>query len=383
MSNDTQKQESQEFQEKDNEAQKFSWTGLETPIKVNRTSHLGSNRKLLTNTKSTSTSPLLSSLRFHLRTLWLFTVSEHSTIVYPWTAFGIFSALAGPALTTNEAPVLWEILFRFPQTLLWMWMNILAFTISNQRLPNSVLEDSVNKPWRPLPSGRITQLQARRLLLAVLPATFFLNMSLGGFEVTLIALVLTWMYNDLGGADENYIVRNLINSCGLVSWSAGTTLVACGNSKYALNTMGYKWLAIEAAIIFTTLHVQDLRDQEGDRVRDRKTAPIVWGDAATRWTIAVPVMIWSLLCPMIWNLGVTGFLVPLLPGGTLAFRVMLLRTVAADKITWKLWGIWIASLFVLPLISSPSVLYALNSTRGDLRFPHVLTNSSFEQGLLF
>jgi len=264
-----------------------------------------------------------------------------------------------------------------------MWMNILAFTVANQRLPNSVIEDSVNKAWRPLPSGRITQVQARRLLLAILPVTFFLNMSLGGLEVTLTALVLTWMYNDLGGADENYIIRNLINACGLVSWSAGTTLVACGKGRHTLNTMGYTWLAIEAAIIFTTLHVQDLRDQEGDIARDRKTAPIVWGDAFTRWTIAIPVMSWTFLCPLIWNLGVAGFLVPLIPGGILALRVMFLRTVEADKITWKLWGIWIASLFILPLISNPSVFYSLNSAKVDLPFTRASTNHTFDRGFIF
>ncbi|MCJ1382556.1 hypothetical protein MMC17_005669 [Xylographa soralifera] len=365
MSNGTQKQESQGLQEKDEEAREFPFNNVERPV------------------ESHKTSSLLLSFRFHLRTLWLFTVSEHSTIVYPWTAFGIFSALSGSALTTNQAPDLWEIVFRLPNTLLWMWMNILAFTVANQRLPNSVLEDSVNKEWRPLPSGRITQLQARRLLLAILPVTFFLNMSLGGLEITLIALVLTWMYNDLGGADENYIIRNLINSCGLVSWSAGTTLVACGNGSFALNAMGYKWLGIEAAIIFTTLHVQDLRDQEGDIARDRKTAPIVWGDSATRWTIAIPVLIWSLLCPMIWNLSVAGFLVPLIPGGILALRVTILRTVAADKITWKLWGIWIASLFILPLISNPSVFYGLNSAKVVLLVSSTSTNHTIDHGFFF
>ncbi|MCJ1397972.1 hypothetical protein MMC11_001168 [Xylographa trunciseda] len=381
MSTGTQHQETRAFEEKVEESQLYSFPGAEKPIEVkSKTPHL---RNMLMYVKLHKTSALVSSLHFHLRTLWLFTVSEHSTIVYPWTAFGIFSALSGAALTTNQAPVLQEIMFRLPQTLLWMWMNILAFTVANQRLPNSVIEDSVNKAWRPLPSGRITQVQARRLLLAILPVTFFLNMSLGGLEVTLIALVLTWMYNDLGGADENYIVRNLINACGLVSWSAGTTLVACGKGQYALNAMGYKWLAIEAAIIFTTLHVQDLRDQEGDIARDRKTAPIVWGDAFTRWTVAIPVMVWTLLCPMIWNLGVAGFLVPLIPGGILALRVMFLRTVEADKITWKLWGIWIASLFILPLISNPSVFYSLNSAKLDLPFTSTSMNHTFDHGFRF
>ncbi|MCJ1464892.1 hypothetical protein MMC07_003507 [Pseudocyphellaria aurata] len=230
---------------------------------------------------------------FHLCTLWLFTVSEHQTIVFPWTAFGLFGALSGWALTTNQTPDFWVIMARLPSALLWMWWHILVFTVANQRLPSSVIEDSINKAWRPLPSGRITGVQARRLLLVIVPATFVLTDFLGAAEFSRLSLLLTWLYNDLEGADENYIIRNLINSLGLVCWSAGTTMVACGKDQHQLNAMGYHWLKIEAAIVFTTLQVQDLRDQKGDRARGRRTAPIALGDVVTRWTIAVPVLCWS------------------------------------------------------------------------------------------
>lgn len=297
-----------------------------------------------------------SSIIFHLRTLWLFTVSEHQTIVYPWTAFGLFGALSGWALTTNQYPDFWAIIGRLPSALLWMWWHILVFTVANQRLPSSVVEDSINKGWRPLPSGRITVVQARRLLLGLVPATFVLTHFLGAKEFSLLSLLLTWLYNDLGGADENYLIRNLINSVGLVCGSAGTTIVACGKDEHQLNAMGYYWLKVEAAIVFTTLQVQDLRDQKGDQARGRRTAPILLGDVVTRWTISIPVLFWSLFCPYLWDLGFYGFIAPVALGGALSLRVLRWRTVEADQLTWRIWGLWTCSLFILPLCRNPTVL---------------------------
>lgn len=302
---------------------------------------------------------MLSLAIFHLRTLWLFTVSEHLTIVLPWTAFGLFGALSGGALTTNQSPDFWVIFNRLPLVLFWMWAHILVFTVANQRLPDSVGEDSINKMWRPLPSGRITGVQARRLLLGLVPAMMALTRLLGAGEFSLLSLLLTWLYNDLEGSSESYIIRNLLNALGLTCWSAGTTIVACGKDSCQLNAMGYYWLKIEAAIVFTTLQVQDLRDQKGDRARGRRTAPIILGDVVTRWTIAIPVGMWSLFCPYLWNLGFYGFIVPAVLGGTLSVRVLRWRTVEADKLTWTIWGLWIGSLSILPLWKNPTVLNQL------------------------
>lgn len=302
---------------------------------------------------------MLSLAIFNLRTLWLFTVKEHHTIVLPWTACGLFGALSGGALTTNQSPDFWVIFNRLPLVLLWIWVHVLVFTVANQRLPNSVVEDSINKSWRPLPSGRITGVQARRLLLGLVPVTMALARLLGAGEFSLLSLILTWLYNDLEGADENYIIRNLINTLGLICWSAGTTMVACGKDSCQLNAMGYYWLKIEAAIVFTTLQVQDLRDQKGDQARGRRTAPIVLGDVVTRWTIAIPVGIWSLFCPYLWDLGFYGFIVPAVLGGALSLRVLRWRTVEADQLTWRIWGLWIGSLFILPLWKNPTVLNQL------------------------
>lgn len=88
----------------------------------------------------------LNRVRIGAHTLWLFTVSDHKTIVLPWSAFGVLSALSGPAVTTNQEPALADILRQAPAVVLWTWLNILVFTVANQRLPESVIEDQLNKP---------------------------------------------------------------------------------------------------------------------------------------------------------------------------------------------------------------------------------------------
>lgn len=130
-------------------------------------------------------------LTFHLHTIWLITRNDLKSIVLPETAFRTFSALSRPLLTTNNNPSLTVILARIPRVVVWNWLNVLIFDVANQRLPSSVLEDSVNKPWRALPSRRITPSSARRLLLCLIPVVFFATIYLGGVEETVSMMVLT------------------------------------------------------------------------------------------------------------------------------------------------------------------------------------------------
>ena len=232
---------------------------------------------------------------------------------------------------------------------------MLIFDVANQRLPKSILEDSVNKPWRALPSYRITPSSARRLLLFLIPVVFCITLYLGGVEETVLMMVLTWMYNDLEGADENYIVRNLINCAGFMCYSSGATIVAAGYGQYTLSSRAYKWLGIVGGIIFSTLQMQDMPDVEGDKARGRRTLPIVHGDYFARWSIAVPVIIWSIVCPWFWELGKLGWTASLIAGGLLVVRVLMLRSVQADQVTWKVWCLWTMVLYVLPLFKDYSI----------------------------
>lgn len=287
-----------------------------------------------------------------MSTLWLFTESNFATFVIPDTVFGVFGALAGPLLTTNEAPDLLAILARAPSVLLYNWTNLLVFDLANQRLPESVEEDMWNKPWRPLPSGRITMPQTRRLLLASLPVVLAINWALGAWEETALLIAFTWMYNDLKGGDEDFVVRNLIIGIGFGLHNEGGLKIACGMDQ-TITVLGYSWIVLISCVIFTTMHIQDLKDQVGDKARGRRSAPLVLGDAVARWTIAVSIVLWSVVCPLFLDVGLSGYLITCVLGFLIVARLFVWRSVDADRKTWKIWAAWTVILYMLPIIKSP------------------------------
>ena len=289
-----------------------------------------------------------NSAYFHLKTLWLFTRSDLKSMIYPNVVLGFVSALSGSATTTNRSPDLLQVLRNVPHVTLWLWLNLLLFNIANQRLPSSIIEDKFNKPWRPLPSGRLSPEQARVLLLLIVPTVLVCSLYLGAPTEVLLLISLTWMYNDLGGGDENFVIRNVINAFGMAFYGSGAIIIACG-SQCELTSSGYQWIALIGGIVMTTLQVQDMSDQKGDAVRGRKTMPLVLGDAFVRWTIGVGVMGWSVVVPTFWKVGIAAYMPPLAVGGVLASRILVLRNVEADKVTWKLWCLWMISLYLLPL----------------------------------
>ena len=312
----------------------------------------------LSGTSLTRAQTLVDHLKFLLysaRTLWLFTVSDHKTFVFPQTAFGIIGALAGPPMTTTMKPEWSAIVYRIPRVILWTWLNTLVFTLANQRSPEAIQEDLRNKPWRPLAAGRINPVQTRRLLLAVVPLSLsIIYLWLGAVEETVLLFCLTWMYNDLGGADENFVVRNFIIAVAYTLYGNGALRVACGYGQSYISWGAYNWLIMIACVIFTTMHVQDLKDQEGDRARNRSTAPLVMGESVSRLSIAISVLIHSFACPAFWRLRAMHFLMPSALGFAIAARVVALRTWAADRATWKLWSYWLAYLYLLPLLGKRS-----------------------------
>ncbi|QKX61648.1 uncharacterized protein TRUGW13939_08800 [Talaromyces rugulosus] len=315
-------------------------------------------------TDSPGTQPKMSPrwLFYSLKTIYLFPRDDVATMIIPVTCLGTCAALS---LHTRPL-LLWETLCRIPLAVLWVWLNVLLFSISNQRSEAAMLEDAINKPWRPLPSGRITSTQARRLLFVGIPVVIALSYCfLGAVEETMICLLLTWMYNDLGGADEHFLLRNGVNSAAYFSYGCGTLRIAGGltlHSAWHNGVLKY-WLGMASAIILTTLHVQDLKDQEGDRARDRSTVPLAVGDSLARWTITVGVLVWSILAPMYWLYWAPNVLpdrriqspaatIPCILAILVSLRVILWRDRRSDRSTYRYWSVWLMSIFALPLLAA-------------------------------
>lgn len=291
---------------------------------------------------------------YFLETLRLFTLSDIKTFVIPETAFGLFGALSGSVMTTNHSATFLRISSRIPHVVLWTWLNTLLFTFANQRLPDAVKEDTINKPWRPIAAGRISGSQTMQLLLVGIPIMFLASLYLGGAEETVLLTCLNWMYNELGGS-EDYIGRNLLLAATYACYCSGSVQVASGH-EYTMHRAGYQWIAMIAGVIFTTMQVQDLKDQEGDHARGRKTVPLVLGDGPSRWTVAIPVSVWSFVCPAFWSLQVFSFAISITLGLVVAGRVILTRGVPADRFTWKLWSLWLTFLYLLPVFKNHGLM---------------------------
>jgi 4-hydroxybenzoate polyprenyltransferase len=304
---------------------------------------------------------ILSNIFWIPYLIWEFTESNVPTFVIPNTAFGILGALSASRLAEGELPTLLEISLRLPLVIAFNWYNVFNFDLANQRLPESVQEDLINKPWRPIPTGKVTSEQARRAMLITVPLALALNYIQGvGMEGVFIH-ILTWLYNDLKGCDE--LIRDPIIAVAYGLFNAASLKIALG-SQASISQDGYTWVYIISGVILTTMQVQDLKDQEGDRTRGRKTIPLYFGDNVSRVSIAAFAIFWSFICSHFWCLQLWAYALPLSVAIVLALSTLLRRTPKEDSQSWKLWCLWTVSLYSLPIVANVcGNLKALDGTR--------------------
>lgn len=287
-------------------------------------------------------------LSFHLKTLWLISHSDVAPVLVPHCIAGLANLRSGWVLQSSSPPAdVMQLSVRILSMAGWIWLNLLSLDLANQRLDESIEEDAVNKPWRPIPAGRLTQKKARYLQIIIIPTTLALSYVVGGVQESFVMMALNWIYNDLGAANENFWLRNLINAFGFMDFIVGATVFVAGPGA-ALSRSGWIWVAIIGGCIFTTISIQDLYDQDGDSTRGRKTAPLVLGDLLCRVMASVGLMMWSFAIPF--YLGVTlpklGALLML--ALFIITRMFAFRSAACDRCTFKVWCLWIVVLYSLP-----------------------------------
>ncbi|RDI88125.1 hypothetical protein Vi05172_g2159 [Venturia inaequalis] len=300
-------------------------------------------------------SKFISVSLFHLRTIYLFTASDLRTIIFPATFFGLVVALSG-SLFTNKPPPISQMAWGLPRLLVWEYVNLLAFNTSSQSQPKAIIEDEINKPFRAIPSGRITASQTINLfyflqILCFVSAFFWT----GGFFPSSILAMLSWLYNFIHLGEKGIITRNFINASGYMCFTAGGAEAILGPENL-LNHAFWQWCALFGLVILTTIHAQDFQDQEGDGESGKLTLPLLLGDAIKgKLSIVMPVLAWSILLP--WGLEkgferngiVHGYLL------TTSFSTILCckAYTAKDHATWrsmyKWYNVWLMAMIALPL----------------------------------
>ncbi|KOS21108.1 Digeranylgeranylglyceryl phosphate synthase [Escovopsis weberi] len=238
-----------------------------------------------------------------------------------------------------------EIALRVPLMIASTCVNLLIADFSNQRLPDAIVEDGVNKPWRPMPSKRLSPTEARKGLKVVIVTALLLDWTLGNYTAAASMAVFCWLHNDLAGSMGIW-QRNALNTAAIASGGCGGLMVLFGGE---LPTKAFHWAVITGAAVMTTIHTQDLPDMEGDRARGRMTVPLLWGDVTTRIGLAIAIPFWSAVCPLFWGASLLGWAASLGTGLILAIMILQQRGQEWDEICWKSWCGWIVLIFMLPV----------------------------------
>ena len=107
----------------------------------------------------------------------------------------------------------------------WVFLHLLQFCVSNQIVDPA--EDAKNKPWRPIPSGRITLASARRVrwvLFAACLAFSARSATLLCAGTALSAATIAHNELKLGG---HWMSRNVLNAVGYATFCIGATNSGC------------------------------------------------------------------------------------------------------------------------------------------------------------
>lgn len=170
----------------------------------------------------------------------LITESNIKAFVTPTVLAGMLAVASGGV--TADIPSWLDVAAAVPKVALYIWLWDLYFDCSNQKDPGSIEEDRLNKPWRAIPSGRLSVEAAERWYVCsacIMPAVAAL---LGGFPEAIAFMLETWAYDRLGGG-STWWGRSIINPLFFSTGQLGAIRVAAA-SFTTVNEVGYKWCMI-------------------------------------------------------------------------------------------------------------------------------------------
>ena len=155
--------------------------------------------------------------------------------------------------------------------------------------------------------------------------------------------------NDFALGDSSPVGRNTLNAAGYTTFAVGAISVLIHGTDVELTYQGYQWLAFIAGVILTTGQCQDLEDQDGDGAAGRKTIPLLLGERAARWSVIVPMAVWTVCAVRFWGCGFRGSVGVFSIGAVVVKRLAVGGDAKGYKTTFRLWNCWVVGLYLLPL----------------------------------
>ncbi|KAH9888317.1 UbiA prenyltransferase family-domain-containing protein [Cubamyces lactineus] len=278
------------------------------------------------------TASVVHGLFYFMYTLFLFNKADIKTTVIPITLLGAASA---PIHDICSAP----------HVVLWVFLNLLQFCVSNQTIDGS--EDALIKPWRPIPAKRISHAQAVALRWLLIPGVALYSMiySKQTMYASLLFSIFTIMHNELEGHRYWYL-KNLTNGLGFAALGFGAVLITGANHERP-DRVAVLSIIFSSCIFATTTHGQDFKDEAGDRAIGRRTIPIVFG-AMAKYMLFVPMLLWSAgLCRM-WTVDTVtsvSFIALALYAGS---RYLSARSVKEFQEAYVWYNVWLSCAYAMP-----------------------------------
>ncbi|KAG2130892.1 UbiA prenyltransferase family-domain-containing protein [Suillus clintonianus] len=281
-------------------------------------------------TSSIVATTLRTGLR-HLKTAWLFTKSDFKTVILPVM---VFTNIVSP----RHSPL------ALSRSLSWLWLHLFQCNVSNQSYTTH--EDLLNKPWRPLPSGRISVENSRALRwgLMVFCLGFSSFFSFNVLVTSVVFTILVIVHDDFG-LSRHPICKNLLNVGAYVSFELGSTLVM--SDEPSLDKTSMTALLCSALVILVTIHVQDFQDVDGDRMIGRRTLPIVAPEGSRIYVLCMLPLV-SFALASFWSLGPLCSVLFILMGIVVGIRCFLVRDEIGDRSNYWMYNIWLMGAHLLP-----------------------------------
>ncbi|TFY66385.1 hypothetical protein EVG20_g4701 [Dentipellis fragilis] len=269
-------------------------------------------------------------------------IGRHTFLPRPTSPMFPIVCLAITATPLSSLPRLLHILS-------WLWLHAFALSLSNQTL--DLAEDIQNKPYRPIPAGRISYQAAYRLrwflpLICLAWSSFYSSQL---FFVSLTNCGLVLLYDELGGASSHWFYRNLLNAAGLANIEIGACLLA-GDNVTMLRTTAIRAIVSSACVILFTIHAQDFKDVAGDAAVGRHTIPIVYPTIA-RPTFMILMAASSVALSIYWQLAKAAAAAFISLGSLVGFLFLADTSRAGDTLHLLFYIIWLSIAYILHAFS--------------------------------